>query len=177
MEDEGTCNKRYKMNKEKALYSVFVFVFLAICGLQAQSDVVPAGGDASGAGGSVAYSVGQVAYTNITGEAGSINLGVQQPNLFLMVGTNEAAITIDAIAYPNPVNDFVNLELGDQLTLNGIDHLSYGLYDINGKLILQKDITTNATPISMENLSNAIYFLRVIHNNTEIKTFKIFKTN
>src|SRR4030095_5100547 len=133
-------------------------------GLKAQSDVLPAGGDASGAGGSVSFSVGQVAYTNVIGEAGSISLGVQQPNLFLMVGTNEAEITIDAVAYPNPVNEFVNLKLGDQLTINGMDHLSYGLYDINGKLILRKEITANATPISMENLANAIYYLRVVHN-------------
>ena len=165
------------MNIQKALYTVLFFVALEICGLQAQSDVLPAGGDASGAGGSLAYSVGQVAYTNVIGEAGSINLGVQQPNLFLMVGTNEAEITIGAVAYPNPANESINLKLGDQFTLKDFDQLTYALYDINGKLILQKGITSTATPIPMENFSNAIYFLRVMHNNTEIKTFKIFKTN
>jgi len=148
-----------------------------LAGIHAQNAVLSSGGDASGTGGSVAYSVGQAAYTSYSGEVGSISLGVQQSYQVIMVGTDEPDISFSASIYPNPVNTSVYLKLEKQNPVIGMDNLSFGLYDINGKLLLQKEITADMTSLPMEHLTNAVYILRVIYNNSEIKTFKIFKTN
>ncbi len=49
------------------------------------------------------------------------------------------------------------------------------LYDINGKLLESKKIETNETTFSLENFVPSTYFLKIIQNNKEIKTFKIVK--
>jgi hypothetical protein len=53
--------------------------------------------------------------------------------------------------------------------------MNYKLFDITGKLIKNKKITSAAEIISLENLSSATYFLKVENNNQELKTFKIIK--
>jgi hypothetical protein len=55
------------------------------------------------------------------------------------------------------------------------ENLSYKLFDANGKLLDNKKVTGNETTISMANLFPAVYFLKVIDNQKEIKTFKIIK--
>ena len=46
---------------------------------------------------------------------------------------------------------------------------------MNGKLIESKKVENNETSIVMSNLVPATYFLKVIQDNKEIKTFKIIK--
>lgn len=145
--------------------------------LQAQSDVVTIGGDYSGTGGSVAFSVGQVAYTNMEGATGRASLGVQQPLVVMMVGTNELSNRVSASVYPNPVNTSLNLKLEEIVGTSGMENISIGLYDVNGILLLQKKITDSITSIPLEYLAGATYLLRITQNNSEIQTFKIIKTN
>jgi len=54
-------------------------------------------------------------------------------------------------------------------------NLSYQLFDISGKLLETKKLESNETSIVMNNLVKTTYFLRVIENNKEVKTFKIIK--
>ncbi|HUR31026.1 MAG TPA: hypothetical protein VMZ69_06310, partial [Saprospiraceae bacterium] len=96
------------MNKLRAFMTSIFFLAAFYGDIHGQMDIVVTGGDAVGSGGSAAYSVGQVAYINMTTEAGLISLGVQQPNLFLTVDTDEPEFTISASAFPNPVNDNIN---------------------------------------------------------------------
>ena len=146
-------------------------------GLNAQSAVSASGGNGSGTGGSVAFTIGQVAYTNFGGESGNINLGVQQPNLFLTVGTNELDITLSASVFPNPANTTTSLRLEGESASPIADDLTLNLYDFNGKLVLQQAILANITTIPMDHLANGVYVLQVSRKNVEIKSFKIFKTN
>jgi hypothetical protein len=155
---------------------MFVLI-LGSAGMHAQIAVSASGGDASGAGGSVAYTIGQVAYTNFGGETGSINLGVQQPNLFLSVGTNELDITLSASVFPNPVSTSASLKLEGESTLSIEEDLTLNLYDFQGKLVLQQAIKASITTIPMDHLTNGVYVLQVTRRNIEIKSFKVVKTN
>jgi hypothetical protein len=153
-----------------------LFTILFVSGIQAQSAVLSAGGDATGTGGSVAYSVGQVAYTHIDGEEGSISLGVQQPHFVIMVDTDHPGLQISAKAYPNPSNDFVMLSLENGE--NRIDeNLSFSIFSVDGANLFQQDITSTVTQVSLEKFPAATYLIRITRDNTLIKTFKIFKTN
>ena len=168
---------RMRMKQLAAVIVVLLFTG-ANAQLNGQAAVLSTGGDATGTGGSVAYSVGQVTYTNFDSEAGSISLGVQQPHFVIMVGTEDPDVGVSATLYPNPANDFLQLKLDNNYQGEiATDKLFLRIYDIEGKLILQQDIVEPISNISLANFGNALYLVRIIRDNAEIKTFKIFKTN
>ena len=171
--------------KKVKLIAVLLFG-LGLTGSQAQEAVPASGGNASGSGGSASYTIGQVFYTTITGTNGSAAQGVQQSYILVVTGLEEAkGISLACSAYPNPATDFVTLKIDASTTLS-IQSMSYQLYDINGKLLVNKKVEGNETTISMENLVPATYFLKVYtvgrnthngvtDNKREVKTFKIIK--
>jgi hypothetical protein len=144
---------------------------------QGQNEVSTAGGDGTGTGGTTAFTIGQVAYTNVHDEDGTINLGVQQPNLFLTVGVEETQITFNASVFPNPASDQASLLLDGKDFASWGEGLTYRLYDMDGKLLEQKPIESVITSIPMHHLSGELYVLQITRNNVEIKSFKIFKAN
>jgi hypothetical protein len=144
-------------------------------GLYAQEAISSGGGNASGSGGSASYSVGQVVSSYQTGTNGSLSQGVQQPyEIWIMNGLDDfAGISIDYRAYPNPSKDFILLKVdNDNIPLSS---LTLFMYDMNGKLIMSLKINDIETIIHMENLKPAIYYLKVIQDSKEVKTFKIIK--
>jgi len=137
----------------------------------AQQASIASGGDASGSGGSVAYSVGQIVYTTHTGSNGSVAQGVQQAyEISITTGLLETDIKLNLSAYPNPTTNYLMLQID-----NFDKALSYQLYDISGKLLESNTLVANSTTIKMEQLATGNYFLKVIQNNKEVKTFKIIK--
>ena len=161
------------MRHKRLKLSAVLLLGLGLTGLQAQTSVNATGSNASGSGGTVSYSVGQVVYTTNTGASGSVAQGVQQPYEISVVTAIEEAkgINLSVTAYPNPTTDYLTLSIADF----DASKLSYQLYDMNGKLLQNEKITGNQTSIVMSNLFPANYFLRVIHGNKEVKTFKIIK--
>ena len=167
------------LHKRLKLSAVLV-LGLGLTGLQAQESVNATGGNASGSGGSVSYSVGQVIYTTNTGTNGSITQGVQQPfEISVVTGIEEAkSVNLMISAYPNPTTGYLVLKVDASATLS-IQSLRYQLYDMNGKLLENKEIKNNETNIDMSNLVPATYFVKVIKTqgiaSQEVKTFKIIK--
>jgi hypothetical protein len=161
------------MKHKKVKLGVILLLFLGLTELQAQEAIPASGGNASGSGGTVSYSVGQLVYTTNTGTSGYVAQGVQQPYKISVVTEIEKAkgITLECSVYPNPATDYVKLKVENYETEN----LAYWLYDINGKLLENKKIDSSETSINMEAFISAIYFLKVIDNNKEVKTFKIIK--
>ncbi|MCF6364813.1 MAG: T9SS type A sorting domain-containing protein [Bacteroidales bacterium] len=156
--------------KQKKTITYIAFLLLGIGGLHAQESPVAAGGKATGAGGTVSYSVGQVVYTAHTGTTGSISQGVQQPyEIYTTVGINEISVNLELSVYPNPTDGYLTLKSEDS------SNLSYQLFNIQGKIIEDKIISSTSTDISLESQASAAYFLNVLKNNQVIKTFKIIK--
>lgn len=141
--------------------------------LQSQNTVPATGGNASGSGGSVSYSVGQVTYLTNTGSNGSVAQGVQQPyEISVVTGIEEASgIELEFSVYPNPASDFATLKTGDYES----DNLNYRLFDINGKVLLQKKVEGIETEIPLSDLSKGTYFLKITDKKRELKIFKIIK--
>ena len=145
----------------------------AIAELQAQKAVTAAGGNTSGGGGTVSFTVGQIVYTTISSVNNSVAQGVQQPyEISVITGIKQAEdIHLFCSVYPNPASDFLTLRIENYNKGN----LSYKLFDINGILLENKKVTGNETSVTISNLVPTIYFLKVIDNQKEIKTFKIIK--
>ncbi|PKN95595.1 MAG: hypothetical protein CVU43_24405 [Chloroflexi bacterium HGW-Chloroflexi-5] len=152
---------------------VFFALLMIFCFSTAfsQEATVVSGGNASGSGGSVSYSVGQIDYQAPNGSSGVITEGIQQPYEIFEIEAIDEAGNISLSVYPNPTVDFLTLEINDF----DLSTLSFRLSDIQGKVLLEKEITESKSNIPMENLTSATYFLTVSDKNGMIKTFKIIK--
>ncbi len=164
-------DKRDATMKKTKLIIIFSLIF-ALTGIKAQQGFTAAGGGASGGGGTAAYSVGQIVYTTNTGAGGSVAQGVQQPyEISIVLGVEDHQISLNMKVYPNPTSDFLILNVGNF----ELSTLNFELYDISGKLLERKKITSITETISLVNLPSSTYFLKVTSNNEEIKTFKVIK--
>lgn len=161
------------MKTKQASLSVLLFLGLGLATANAQETTVASGGNASGSGGSVSFSVGHVVYTTNSSTAGTVAQGVQQPYEISVVTSiaEKTAQNLNLQAFPNPTSEVLLLQIPDFDSQN----LMYQLTDVNGKLIESKKITGKTESINVLHLATATYFLKVIQNNSEVKTFKIIK--
>lgn len=160
-------------HKKLKLGAMLLFV-IGLTGLQAQETFSATGGIASGSGGSSSYTVGQIVYTTATGTNGnSLAPGVEQPFEISVVPENVEAkgINLTVSAFPNPTTNFLTLKVENYEK----EKMSYQLFDIQGKLLENKKITDYQTSIVMSNLVTATYFIKVLEESEEVKTFKIIK--
>jgi spore coat protein U-like protein len=164
------------MKKRKTIISLTLLLCLAWLGTEAQVAVISSGGDASAASGSMAYSVGQIVYTTNSSVSGSISQGVQQAYEISVITISEEAenIALSVVLYPNPTIDNLYLDVGDWDFNNG-EQLSYYLYSMNGALVDNELIYNKETVIFMGSLSTGVYYLRLLKDKKEIKSFKIIK--
>jgi hypothetical protein len=154
----------------RSLTTIIALIFSV--GLYAQQTVPATGGDATGAGGSSSYTVGQVVYTTNTGSTGSVAQGVQQPyEIYTSVGIEVTEINLELVAYPNPTNNELTLNIGNYNN----EKLSYQLYDMQGKLLDSKQVVNISTTIVMQDLPVSTYLLNILDNKSLIKTFNIIK--
>ena len=160
------------MNKKKLLIN-FILLLLIINLSQAQEIVTTTGGKTTNNNGSITYTIGQTFYNSYKGTNNSIVEGVQQPFEISVVSgiTEDHSISLNAIVYPNPATDYLLLKI------DGIKiyKLSYQIFNINGKLMKNKLITSNETRISLKNISSNVYILKVLQKEKELKTFRIIK--
>jgi len=158
-------------NKELKLITLISLIFL-LPELTAQNCIAVSGGEASGSGGAVSYTIGQVFYSSNSGSSGTVTEGVQQPaEIFVITGITQTDIKLKVSVFPNPAKLFVILKVDDEK----VEKLRYQLYDIDGKLLITKNITENETSIDISMLKPSVYFLKVINGNREEKSFKIIK--
>jgi hypothetical protein len=159
------------LNKLLIAFCLIAFVST----IQAQNTTSATGGSATGDGGVVSYTIGQAFYITNTGTTASLAEGVQQAyEISIETGIEETGINMNISVYPNPTQHYLHLEI-DASTFQSNQTLRYQLVDINGRLIDSERIVGNVTTIVTTNLSPATYFVRVLGEDRELKTFKIIK--
>jgi len=71
-----------------------------------------------------------------------------------------------SIIYPNPFTDFINIQ--------GAENTLVDIYDINGRLLMNKVLGVEKETIDLSNLSSGVYYvITVMESKTSI--FKIVK--
>ena len=151
---------------------VILFLCLTVFAIQGQQSTVAAGGVATGAGGSVTYSIGQTVYKYISNSDIIVAQGVQQPYEIAMLSVVEDTFnTIKIEVYPNPTTSYLIINIQN----NELSDLNFQLFNVMGKLIEQKKITSLNEILSLDNMPCSTYFLKVFSDKNEIKLFKIIK--
>jgi hypothetical protein len=149
----------------------YITLLLISVPLFAQRSIVSAGGNATGSSGSASFSVGIVSYKDL--EDNLQDGGIQTP-IEVVTLENDAFNNdqINIVSYPNPVNNLLKIKVDDSL----LGHLSYSLYDNNGKIIFsEKAIKNVESEIDVQILTTGMYFIAIKKENQTIKKFKIIK--
>ena len=150
-------------------------LLFVLCGLglsaYSQESITSAGGDGSGSGGTVAYTVGQIAFTYKSDTTGNVSEGVQQSHETFTVGVYQYQPSFTTSAYPNPVSDFITIDLKQYTE----DEINFQLVDIVGNVIQQQPLTETQTHIDLSPYTTGIYFIKVIKNARETTITKIIK--
>jgi uncharacterized repeat protein (TIGR01451 family) len=116
-------------------------------------------------------------YTNTASVQGSFpdpvmsnNTGTSTISLVTAIENTEG-FTVEYKVYPNPTRGIITL------TIKTLDkeNIKVRLYDLNGILLQDKKVISEETEISIESLKPAIYLMKVLKDNKEIKEFKIIK--
>jgi hypothetical protein len=158
----------------KTLVLIMILLFI-LSGkeLFAQEATITSGGNASGSGGTVSYTLGQLAFNFIDGANGSVAQGVQQPfEISAVTGIGEmVGINFAVSVYPNPTTNQLILKIAS----SDISGMEYRFFDFTGRLLESRLIKDKETNIATSPYAPSTYYLKVLRNNTEIKTFKIIK--
>ena len=141
--------------------------------LPAQQTIPATGGNGTNSSGTINYTVGQIGYSSVSNSQGSVDQGVQHAyEISVIDGLAEyESINLVVSTYPNPTIDFLHLQIENYNQYE----LHYQLLDLAGKVIRTQKVQYSVTRISMESLAASTYFLRILKDNTSIKTFKIIK--
>ncbi len=155
---------------------IFLPLSFLIAGIPtfAQHSIYASGADANGPGGSISYTIGQIDYHTDNGNEYTIAQGIQQPyEIYAITGIDLKHIDLTFTIYPNPTVDFLTLKIENFKTGNFTVHLC----DAQGKILFSRNIESSETSISMKDLSNAFYYVKVLKDSMEVKVFKVIKNN
>jgi hypothetical protein len=142
------------------------------CIAQAQESTNSSGGDAKGSGGTVAYSLGQIAYSTYIESSGTAAQGVQHAYEIFKVGTSEIEQSISIKSFPNPCAENLTLEISNY----NQEKLFYQLYNTQGGLLFEGQITDNKTFIKMDAYAAETFLVNIVNSeNNKVQAFKIVK--
>lgn len=153
--------------------SIAIFTAIAVFSTKAFSqEVASASGNVfQNAEGSVSFTVGELTVETLSAENSVLTQGFHQPALTIVPVNNPETGTIQALVFPNPASDKIQLNVYDE----NFSGMEYFLNNSSGIVLLNGTIESENTIVSFEGLSPAIYFLVVKKNGKEVKTFKIVK--
>ena len=151
----------------------FIIVLL-LCALhvQCQQQVVSSAGNFhSNASGSISWTLGELAVETLTTAGNILTQGFQQSRLTVVGIGDIPALDFEIVVFPNPASDHLIIRTDKEQHEN----LYYQLYDLTGKLIVQDRIRETETTIAVNHLRAAVYLLRIIEGNRQVRSFKVVK--
>jgi len=146
--------------------------------IKAQQVVSTSGNHAENGSVQISWTVGETVIETLINGNNILTQGMHQSKLTVTAIQEVVGPGLEIIAFPNPATDCIHLQLNSILHFPADDRgkdFSFQLYDLNGKLLLYKHIEDPETVIRMEGYTSSTYFLKILENTKEIKTFKILK--
>lgn len=156
----------------KNLFCILTFFTLGANAQSISNQVISAYG-LSAANGSTQtdVTIGEPIVTTVSDANNTLTQGFHQTKL-LITTISENEKTNNYQFYPNPVNEVLNFNF----TNSNNEPVGLQLFDINGKILYNKQNITTNIQLSFSDKANGQYILKVIDkNNKEIKTVKIIK--
>lgn len=138
---------------------------------KAQQTTVSSGGDIHGDTGTLSFSLGQVHFNTYSSSSMAISEGIQQIYEVRSLSTGLSTEPFSLAVYPNPASDYLTINFRNQFG----EGYNFQLYDLNGKMIINRKISGEKTIIDLRKYASAIYILNLYKDNSKIQSFKILK--
>lgn len=136
-----------------------------------QQSITSAGGVFQNDMNSLSWGVGEVAIETLIANPYILTQGFQQSLLTVTAIDETPRIDVNVNVYPNPINNFVKIDLsGTQF-----EEFEYQLFGPKGDVIETNRFEAESIEISFQNLNSGIYFLKVADDDHYSKTFRIVK--
>ena len=153
-----------------------LFSVLSTLAVSAQEVLSTQGDSYSNASGSIDFTLGEVVIVTGTDGNNDLTQGFHQTN-WNFLGVEDFAPNYEAIIYPNPTEDVLNIRTST------FENVTYTLYDAQGKLVMQDILSAEQTPIQVSELAPGAYSLELIFeegskgslSSPKRKTFKLIK--
>jgi hypothetical protein len=150
--------------------TLVLFSLIVTISVSAQEVVSTQGDSYSNASGSIDFTIGEVVINTGTDGINDLTQGFHQTN-WNFVGLEDFAPNYEAIIYPNPTEDVLNIRTST------FENVTYTLYDAQGKLVMQDILSAEQTPIQVSQLAPGSYSLTLNNQTQNLKTFKLVKTH
>lgn len=156
--------------------TLVLFSLFTTLSISAQEVVSTQGDSYTNASGSIDFTVGEVIINTGTDGTNDLTQGFHQTN-WNFLGVEDNAPDYEVTIFPNPAADVLNIRT------NTFEHVTYSLYDAQGKLVLQDKLAAEQTPIQVSQLAPGSYSLELIFEDgnegslsqSKRKTFKLVK--
>jgi Secretion system C-terminal sorting domain len=156
--------------KKTILFALF-YLFSVVSSF-AQQSVHIAGGEIKNTTGSISYSIGQANYINTRDNKNTLTQGVQQPyEISIISDVDNLNKQFNISLFPNPTLNTITV------TINETDASDFKsqLFDMNGKLLLQKESMESKSDLDMTTMAAGTYILKIENKYHSTNSFKIIK--
>jgi hypothetical protein len=150
--------------------TLVLFSLFAAISVSAQEVIATQGDSYSNASANIDFTVGEVIIATGTDGTNDLTQGFHQTN-WNFVGLEDFAPNYEAIIFPNPTEDVLNIQTST------FENVTYTLYDAQGKLVMQDILSAEQTPIQVRPLAPGSYSLTLNNETQNLKTFKLVKTH
>jgi len=156
----------------KKLFPVISAILFLPFFCTSQEVVASAGNCSNHASVQISWSLGEPVIETWVNTQTVLTQGFHQPKLIVTAIHNLTVQNLALKVFPNPTSDYVILEI----TKGNFENLQYSLFDLSGKLLLQKKVLSNCEQLGMQPFSTGAYFFKVTNRvGHPLQTFKIIK--
>lgn len=160
-----------KKRNVAAIYWFLLCPFTAFCIHPPQQLVTAAGNLHKTSDVQISWSLGEVQTEIYANKSYTLYQGFQQGRIKITIIDQIQSLGYSISAYPNPASDFITIHAED----NAPVQLLCIITDINGKLLLKKNIESGMVEIDCSHFQIGTYLLKIIAGTNTVKTFKILK--
>ncbi|MCB9232067.1 MAG: T9SS type A sorting domain-containing protein [Bacteroidia bacterium] len=144
--------------------------FSAVFSQTLSPQVVANGGRSfSGASGGMEFTIGEVATSTLSSSGNVLTQGFNQPKIDI-VGVEEIIESYSINLFPNPAQQFLNLETTSD------EELEVSVFNALGQIVFDSRKFRKELSLDVQNISDGKYFLRVNRANGDpVKNFTFLK--
>jgi membrane-bound inhibitor of C-type lysozyme len=154
-------------------FTIFIILIALSIQVNAQLQVIASsGGHEESSESSIAWTLGEVVIAAHTKSGVMLTQGFHQSNLEITTAVDEShSLDIQVKAYPNPVQNKLTVEVDNNEAMD----LSLQLFDINGRLLLKRQLNNSRQNLNLEKYAQGQYILWIRSDKGLIKSFNIVK--
>lgn len=156
--------------KEKCII-LLCLIWIIYIPLQAQEIITTSGNYGTTSAAHVTWTIGEPLTETAAGLNNVLTQGFNQGDLIITTIKKPEFQEINIRAFPNPASDHLKIVTEG----SEFESLRYVVYDMNGKTVLENQLSGSETDIPIGNLSPSTYLIKVFQNRKEIILFKIIK--